>query len=119
MNIVFLSTHNFDIIVSMNELLNSGTGQIIVVIFLLVNIFSFFVMARDKSKARNRDNENRIPEGVMFFMATVFGGIGIYAGMFAFRHKTRKWYFQIGIPLLILQNLVSINLILRIVIEGQ
>jgi len=59
----------------------------------------------DKNRARNDNNKNRISEGVLFFMATCFGSVGVYLGMFVFRHKTRKWYFIIGIPFLILQNI--------------
>jgi len=61
-------------------------------------------MLIDKNKSIKIGTE-RISEGTMFFMATIFGSIGIYAGMFTFRHKTKKWYFLIGIPLLIIQNI--------------
>jgi uncharacterized membrane protein YsdA (DUF1294 family) len=44
-------------------------------------------------------------------MATMFGSIGVYLGMFAFRHKTHKWYFMIGIPMLVIQNLALLYLI--------
>jgi uncharacterized membrane protein YsdA (DUF1294 family) len=50
----------------------------------------------------------RISEGMMFFLAAAGGSLGIYAGMFACRHKTRKWYFLIGIPLLIIQNATAV-----------
>ena len=70
---------------------------------------SFFVMLADKIKATNSETE-RISEGLLFFMATVFGAIGVYAGMFAFRHKTRKWYFLIGVPILIIENIAIIYL---------
>lgn len=75
----------------------------IVIFFLAVNLVAFFVMLSDKKRSR-RQGAERIPEGLLFFMATAFGSVGVYAGMFAFRHKTRKWYFVAGIPLLILQN---------------
>lgn len=80
-----------------NQLLGVG------IFFLLVNATAFFVMLWDKSRSRKKDAE-RISEGMLFFMATVFGSIGVLAGMFTFRHKTRKWYFVLGIPLLIAQN---------------
>jgi uncharacterized membrane protein YsdA (DUF1294 family) len=48
---------------------------------------------------------------MLFFLAAAFGSIGVYAGMFVFRHKTRKWYFLIGIPLLIAQNAAAIYLV--------
>lgn len=58
----------------------------------------------DKIKSRKND-VTRISEGLLFFMAVFFGSIGVYAGMFTFRHKTKKWYFILGIPLVILQNI--------------
>ncbi|MBU4217185.1 DUF1294 domain-containing protein [Candidatus Parcubacteria bacterium] len=76
---------------------------VILSIFLAINFIAFFLMLLDKSKSRISGAE-RISEGMLFFMATVFGSVGVYAGMFAFRHKTRKWYFVVGIPLLIVQN---------------
>jgi len=70
-------------------------------------------MMIDKIKASSQDSE-RISEGMMFFLATIFGSLGVYAGMFAFRHKTRKWYFLIGIPMLILQNCAILYLVYKI-----
>lgn len=73
-------------------------------ILLLINIVSFFIVAHDKRKSVSGANSDRTPEGLLFFIAAAFGSIGVYAGMLIFRHKTRKWYFLVGIPLLILQN---------------
>lgn len=83
---------------------------IILSIFLTINLIAFFLMLLDKTKSRNSNSE-RISEGMLFFMATVFGSVGVYAGMFVFRHKTRKWYFVIGIPLLIVQNSAFLYLV--------
>ncbi len=77
------------------------------VFFLTVNLLAFLVMLLDKVKSKKPGAE-RISEGMLFFLATVFGSVGVYAGMFVFRHKSRKWYFLIGIPLLILQNCASL-----------
>lgn len=70
---------------------------------MAVNLVAFLIMLIDKNKSRKSGAE-RISEGMMFFMATAFGSIGVLAGMFAFHHKTRKWYFLLGIPLLIIEN---------------
>lgn len=75
----------------------------IVGFFLVVNLTAFLIMLIDKNKSRKNGAE-RISEGMMFFMATAFGSIGVLAGMFAFHHKTRKWHFLLGIPLLIVEN---------------
>jgi uncharacterized membrane protein YsdA (DUF1294 family) len=88
--------------------------QILIGLLFVLNLFSFFAMAYDKRKS-TRQNAERTPEGLLFFMATVFGGVGVFLGMQVFRHKTKKWYFQIGIPLLVLQNIVTIYFILGLI----
>lgn len=89
------------------ELFTTLTGQIIVGIFAAINLWALFLMGRDKRKAIRGHNAERAPEGMMFFLATIGGSVGVYLGMLLFRHKTRKWYFQIGIPLLIIQNIAA------------
>jgi len=81
---------------------------ILVAIFALWNFVALFIMYRDKQRSRRGGDTDRTPEGLLFFLATAFGALGVYIGMYLFRHKTRKWYFQIGIPLLILQNAVTV-----------
>jgi len=61
-------------------------------------------MAIDKRRARQGRSSERIPEGLIFFIASAFGSIGVYLGMVCLRHKTRTWYFVLGIPFLILQQ---------------
>lgn len=75
-------------------------------IFLLVlNAGSFWLVGWDKYKARK--NKWRIPER-RFFILGLFGGApGVYIGMQLFRHKTQHRKFTIGIPLLIILNLIS------------
>ncbi|MFZ4648078.1 MAG: DUF1294 domain-containing protein [Patescibacteria group bacterium] len=77
--------------------------------FFVINFLAFILMLIDKIKSVKSRSE-RISEGMLFFLATAFGSLGVYAGMFLFRHKTHKWYFLIGIPLLIIQNAVTVYL---------
>jgi uncharacterized membrane protein YsdA (DUF1294 family) len=79
-------------------------------LFGLMNGVAFLLMLWDKRQSRQSGAE-RISEGMLFFLATAFGSIGILIGMFVFRHKTRKWYFVIGIPLLILENLALLSVL--------
>jgi len=101
----------------MLPLLNMTLEQILIGGFAAINIMAFFFMAYDKRISRRGGDRgqgqerDRIPEGLIFFMATALGGVGVYLGMLTLRHKTRKWYFQIGIPLLILQNLATVYLV--------
>jgi uncharacterized membrane protein YsdA (DUF1294 family) len=88
--------------------------QILLGLFIAINTLSFFLVAHDKRKSTKGNYSDRTPEGLFFFLATIYGGIGVYLGMLIFRHKTRKWYFQIGIPLIILQNLVTLYLVREI-----
>lgn len=83
-------------------------------VFAAINLISFIITGNDKRKSM-RSGADRTPEGLLFFMAAAFGAIGFFAGMQTFRHKTKKWYFQLGIPLLILQNLATVYLIMQIV----
>jgi len=83
---------------------------IIISALLAINVFAFLLMMIDKIKS-TRTGAERISEGQLFFLAAFFGAIGVYLGMFAFRHKTKKWYFLVGVPLLIIQNLAFAYLV--------
>ncbi|MFA5000198.1 MAG: DUF1294 domain-containing protein [Patescibacteria group bacterium] len=89
----------------------------ILIIFGLINLLAFLIMAADKIKS-SRPDAPRISEGKLFFMATAFGALGVYLGMFTFRHKTRKWYFLAGIPLLIVQNAATAYLVYLLIISS-
>lgn len=75
---------------------------------IAINLFSFFIMFLDKKKAELQSQ--RISEKTLFIIAFLFGGIGIYFGMFLFHHKTKKWYFVVLIPLIIALNLYLASL---------
>ena len=69
---------------------------IIITYVITINLIAFFLMGLDKWKARKR--AWRIPE-VTLFLFSIFGGsIGSILGMFLFHHKTRHWYFVVGLP---------------------
>jgi len=85
-------------------------SSILILIYLVTNFIAFLIMMMDKIKSQNAGAE-RISEGTLFFLATVFGSVGVYLGMFTFRHKTKKLIFLIGIPLLMIQNAALVYLI--------
>ena len=70
-----------------------------VIYLILMNLISFGLMGIDKQRARRRDW--RIPEKVMFGAALLGGSVGAWAGMYLFHHKTRHWYFVVGMPLIL------------------
>ena len=81
----------------------------IIIFIAAINLIALFVMLSDKIRSA-KPGARRVPEINLFLLAALFGGLGIYAGMFVFRHKTRKWYFLIGIPVLIIGNVVAVYL---------
>jgi len=84
-----------------------------VVIFCAINLCAFYVVAFDKKRSRQGSSVGRVSEGVFFFIATAFGAVGIYIGMIMCRHKTRKWYFVLSVPLLIIQNLITLYILME------
>ena len=62
-----------------------------------INILGFSLMGYDKHCARM--NKWRVPEKTLLGTAFLFGGIGVYVGMYYFRHKTKHWYFKWFVPL--------------------
>ncbi len=98
------------------NLLMDKAAIVLISLFVGANLFAFFLMLLDKTKARIVGAE-RISEGMLFFMAASFASIGVYAGMFAFRHKTRKWYFLVGMPLLFLENCATMYLVYSLLVN--
>jgi uncharacterized membrane protein YsdA (DUF1294 family) len=77
-----------------------GWGNPVYPILLATNAATFMVMGYDKMQASN--GGARTPE-VMFYLMTLLGGsAGMLAGMYLFRHKTRKISFQFFVGLMIL-----------------
>ncbi|APM40673.1 DUF1294 domain-containing protein [Clostridium kluyveri] len=70
---------------------------------LLVNIYGFILMYLDKNKSKK--GKWRISENKLFITAILFGSLGIFLGMYAFRHKTKHPKFVIGIPIIIILQL--------------
>lgn len=82
-------------------------GKIVIGYLAVMNLMGLAVMAIDKEKAIR--HAWRIPEKVLFGVSLLGGSIGTWLGMYLFRHKTKHWYFVIGMPLiLIVQTMVAI-----------
>ena len=62
-------------------------------------------MAIDKSKAVK--GKWRIPESTLFILSILGGAIGGFAAMYLFHHKTKHWYFVVGMPLILAAQLAA------------
>ena len=77
-----------------------------------VNLLALVLMAVDKTLAKKQ--ARRIPERVLFLSAFLGGSVGAILGMWTFHHKTRHWYFVVGMPLILfVQLLTAIAILIR------
>lgn len=77
-----------------------------IIYILAINLIGFFIMWLDKHKARK--GSWRIPEKTLFIITAIGGGIGTTAGMFVFRHKTKKLNFLIGFPFITILEIILV-----------
>ena len=71
---------------------------------LLINLVALVVYGVDKRRAKK--GKWRISEKTLFLVALIGGSVGAIAGMYLFRHKTKHWYFRIGLPVILVAQLV-------------
>lgn len=82
------------------EKIGYNAGMKILLVYLVcINLVSFGLMAADKRRARAR--RWRISERTLFAAALLGGSLGAIVGMYLFRHKTKHWYFVVGMPLIL------------------
>ena len=80
--------------------------QYLILYLLLINCIGLGVMALDKYKSERA--KWRIPEKTLFTITFLGGGIGTTAGMYLFRHKTKKLSFTIGFPTILISEIAII-----------
>lgn len=84
--------------------------ELLIPYLLIMNAAGLLLMLVDKQKARK--NLWRIPEATLIGVAVLGGSIGSLAGMYLFRHKTKHMKFTVGIPvILVAQVIIAILLI--------
>lgn len=86
-----------------------GCGDILMMKIVLLyggilNLVGFLLMAVDKRRARK--HRWRIPEHTLFAVALLGGSVGSLLGMYLCHHKTRHWYFVVGMPLILILQVV-------------
>lgn len=77
---------------------------------LIINVIAFSLFGIDKFKAGRR--LWRIPEKMLFLSAILGGSIGAILGMQIFRHKTKHKTFTIGIPTILMVQILLVIIIL-------
>lgn len=82
------------------------TPKNILIYLLVINLMAFCAMWWDKRRAEH--GEWRISEAGLFTLVLLGGGIGGIAGMYLFRHKTKKLKFTIGFPTILITEIVLV-----------
>ena len=78
--------------------------NIFIYYLILINIIAFITMYIDKQKAIN--HKWRVKEATLFLLSIIGGSLGTILGMYNFRHKTKHLKFTLGIPLIILLQIL-------------
>lgn len=92
--------------------------KILFLYLVLINFYGIISMYMDKSHSIKK--QWRTPEAKLFLIAILFGSLGIWIGMYLFRHKTKHLKFVIFIPIiLIVQIYLILNFILPFIIKNS
>ena len=67
--------------------------QILVIIFGILSVITFFMYGIDKFKAQR--GKWRISEKALLVSSFIGGAVGGFLAMQLFRHKTKHWYFNV------------------------
>lgn len=78
--------------------------KILAVWLIFTNLVGFIQMYMDKRRAQK--GKWRIPEKQLFLVAAIGGSIGSIIGMQVFRHKTKHKSFVIGMPAILVAQVV-------------
>lgn len=84
---------------------------LILLYLLIINAVSFLLMLVDKRKAQKK--LWRIPESTLLLSAAIGGSVGSLTGMYTFRHKTRHLKFTLGVPAILIVQIVGVFLLMR------
>ena len=70
----------------------------------LINIVTFFVYLKDKKAAEK--GKDRVKIVTLLSLSFIGGSIGALCGMYILHHKTNKSYFTVGVPLMIVMQIL-------------
>lgn len=73
---------------------------------IIINLLTFLLFGLDKRRAKK--HKWRIEEKTLFLFCFLGGSLGGLMGMYTFRHKTLKKSFTVGIPVILIIQLLLI-----------
>ena len=81
-------------------------NKLLLFYFIAINIITFIAFGVDKQKAIEQKSRIRII--TLLGLSFIGGAIGGWIAMYTFRHKTKKDYFAVGLPLIVFMHIVVI-----------
>lgn len=85
--------------------------ELLLLYLLIINALGFALMLADKVKARK--NLWRISESTLMLIAALGGSVGSLFGMYTVRHKTKHRKFTLGIPAILLAQIILAAVLLK------
>lgn len=86
---------------------------ILLAYLILINIVSVVITVYDKRCALKK--RWRVRESTLLLLSALGGSVAMYLTMHAIRHKTRHIKFMLGIPIILILQLVAVYFIWRII----
>lgn len=81
----------------------------------IINALGFLLMLIDKQKAKRK--KWRISEATLIWTAALGGSVGSLCGMHIFRHKTLHKKFTLGIPAILIGQLLLAGVIIYFMLQ--
>ncbi|SMB85045.1 Uncharacterized membrane protein YsdA, DUF1294 family [Desulfonispora thiosulfatigenes DSM 11270] len=73
---------------------------------ICINILAFIVSGLDKKAAIQ--HKRRVREKTLFYLALIGGSVGLIVSIYYFRHKTKHKSFTLGVPIIIIVQMLII-----------
>lgn len=83
---------------------------LLIIHLCVISLISIFVTVSDKIKAKR--GKWRIPEAVLMLLSALGGSFAMYLTMQLIRHKTKHKKFMVGIPIIMVFQLILLIWIL-------
>lgn len=79
--------------------------SVLLIYFAVISLVSLVVTCHDKRAARR--HRRRVPERTLLLLAALGGSVVMYITMHLIRHKTQKAKFMVGIPAILIGELLA------------
>ena len=89
-----------------------GRNKILMIYLGIINVITFLAFAIDKLHAIK--GKRRIRIITLLGLAFVGGSAGALLGMYTLRHKTKVYYFTVGVPLIMIMQAVVMFFVMNI-----